>query len=69
MSKRTLAAIDSRIERAYYRACSGVQIDMMDIGRVFKEGRDAIAAAPGGITDEALGEKLRAFVLTIQKRS
>jgi hypothetical protein len=66
-SKRTLAAIDDRIDRCYRFACSGIAINMMDIGRVFKEGRDVIAAAPGGITDEALCEKLRAFVQTIRK--
>lgn len=54
-------AIDQRIEAAYYRNCSGVQIDIMDIGRVFKAGRAALAA--GQDVDAAIV----AFVQTIRK--
>lgn len=33
--------IDKEIERIYYATCRGVQIDIMDIGKVFAAGRAA----------------------------
>lgn len=36
--------IDKQIEQIYYRRCSGVQINIMDIGKVFAAGRAAYAA-------------------------
>lgn len=56
---------DKRVERLYYARCNGVQIDIMDIGRVFDTGRNAIAANPA-ITDAALGDAIAAFVQTIR---
>ena len=57
-------ATDRRIEQAYYRTCSGVQINVLDIGRVFAVGRASVAA---GDDDEALAAKVAAFVETIRK--
>lgn len=58
---------DKRIESLYYRHCSGVEIDIMDIGRVFKAGHAAIAENPA-IDDSALGAAIVAFVATIRKK-
>lgn len=55
---------DARVERAYYRTCAGVQIDVMDIGKVFAYGRTKIAE---GEDDAALGASIRAYVDTIRK--
>jgi hypothetical protein len=33
--------IDRLVEAAYYRQCSGVQIDMLDIEKIYAEGRRA----------------------------
>lgn len=57
--------IDKRIERLYYARCSGIQIGIMDIGKVFKAGYDAIAANEN-ITDVALGDTIAAYVETIR---
>jgi hypothetical protein len=56
-------AIDKRIETIYYRNCSGIQINIMDIPRVFAEGRKAIAE---GADDTALTAKIVAFVESIR---
>lgn len=53
---------DARIEAAYRRSCSGVQIDIMKIGSVFEHGRKLIA---GGHDDVALAAGLREFVDTL----
>lgn len=36
--------MDKQIEAIYYRRCAGIQIDIMDIGKVFTAGRVAILA-------------------------
>lgn len=54
---------DTLIERAYYAGCAGVQINMMDIPRIFRHGRDLLA---NGVTGDALRDQLRAFVETIR---
>lgn len=54
-----------RVELAYCRVCSGVQIDMMDIVKVFQVGEDALAQ---GATEVELEKTLVEFVATIRKR-
>lgn len=66
MPKQTKAEklIDQRIERAYYATCSGIQIDIMDIGKVFEAGRSAIKQ---GANDDDLRVTIRYFVEAIRK--
>jgi len=62
--KATKKQIDRRVEQAYYRSCSGIQINIMDIGRVFEAGRVSVA---GGADDVELETAIRAFVDTIRQ--
>lgn len=62
--KAAAKAIDVRIERAYGSACQGVQINILDIPKVFDEGRRALAA---GADDAALEEAIKAFVAKIRQ--
>jgi len=55
--------MDRRIDEAYRVNCAGMQIDIMDIGKVFVCGRRAIMA---GEDDEQLGRTIKAFVETIR---
>lgn len=59
---KAIKSVDRRIEAAYYRTCSGMQINIMDIGKVFAKGRELVAA---GVDDTALGEGLKACVNAI----
>ena len=62
-AKRIKAATDKTIERIYYATCSGVQINIMDISKVFAVGRASIAAND----DEAMTtRKIVEFVQTIR---
>jgi hypothetical protein len=61
-SRKKKDPADARIEKAYYRACSGVQINIMDISKVFDHGRKL---AESGVDDAKLGEELRRFVDTL----
>jgi hypothetical protein len=58
-------AADKRIERVYQAACSGIAINLMDIPKVFRAGREVLAADPN-ISDEGLGKLVRAYVETIR---
>jgi hypothetical protein len=64
--KRASLAADRWIERLYYQHCSGVQINVLDISKVFRVGTAAIAANPQ-ITDEQLAKVIVDFVNTIRK--
>lgn len=52
--------LDKTIEAAYYRRCSGVQISLLDIPRVFAEGKRAAAAG------EDIEAAIVAFVETVR---
>lgn len=56
-SKRQLTALDREIERIYYRRCGGVQINVMDIGKVFAAGREA--ASQGADVEAAIVAKVQ----------
>lgn len=43
-SRKQLAAIDRQIELTYYRVAQGVQISILDIGKIYAAGRAAIEA-------------------------
>lgn len=62
MTKKAKKAQDARINSAYCKFCSGLQINIMDITKVFREGERLIAA---GVDDAALGAGLRAFTEVI----
>lgn len=53
---------DVRISKAFYSTCSGIQIDIMDIPKVFAEGQAAINA---GADDEKLAEIVLNSVQTL----
>jgi hypothetical protein len=64
MSRRKPSAGDILIEKAYYSTCTGIQIDIMDIGKVFDHGRAVLAA---GASFDSLQSSIRSFVETIRK--
>lgn len=57
---------DKRIGAAFNARCSGIQIDIMDISKIYKHGQALIAA---GADDAALGDGIFAFVQTIRVSS
>lgn len=64
LTKRQEKKLDRQVEQAYYATCSGVQINIMDIGKVFKAGRQALA---DGADEEQLRAAIVEFVETIRK--
>lgn len=64
MTKAQQKKVDARITKAYTSSCNGIEIPMLEIPRIFKVGRDAVAA---GADDEALKAKIVEFVQTIRK--
>ncbi len=62
MAKKLSAKqIDKLVERAYYATCSGIQIDILNIGKVFEAGRKAYAEG------RDLNVAVREFVETIKE--
>jgi hypothetical protein len=55
--------IDLRIDLAYRKTCSGIQINMLDIPKVFAFGRIKIME---GEDDAALCNSIRAYVESIR---
>ena len=64
MTKKELKARDKRIERAYYKTCSGIQINIFDISKVFKAGHAALDA---GADEAGLEKAIFEFVQTIRQ--
>lgn len=64
MTRKQKALIDARISRVYGQRCSGVQISVMDMGKVMAVAQTAVAA---GVDDQALGDAIAAYVETIRK--
>ncbi len=67
MATRETAAVKAarrRVEQVYYANCSGIQIDMMDIPKVFDVGLKAIAE---GADDAVLQATIITFVESIRK--
>lgn len=56
---------DQRIERAYYATCRGIQVDIMDISKIFDHGRKLIEES--NVDDAALARGIREYVETIRK--
>lgn len=61
MTKKTVKG--DRVEVAYRARCSGIEINIMDISKVYAVGKRAIA---DGADDTALGDAIYAFVQTIR---
>jgi hypothetical protein len=55
---------DARIQRLYTARCSGIQINIMDIGKVFKVAEAGIVA---GMDDATLGDVIFAYVNEIRQ--
>jgi hypothetical protein len=62
--KRRVDAQDKIVERAYYATCSGIQVSILDIPKVFAFGRVKLDA---GEDFEALKSSVRNYVETIRK--
>ena len=60
MAKKKVDPIDAKVEQAFRKNCSGVQISIWDMGKVIDAGRKAIAE--GKDLDSAIVE----FVNTIR---
>ncbi len=63
-SKAEQKRIDKRVELAYYASCQNIQINVLDISKVFAVGRTAIAE---DADEDTLKAKIREFVETIRK--
>lgn len=61
IARRKKDPVDTLIERVFYATCSGVQIDILDIPKVFAAGRAAHARG------EDLVAAITSFVASIRK--
>jgi hypothetical protein len=59
MTKKELKAARARVERAYYKRCSGITINVMDIPKIFEAGVQIVAA---GVDDAMLEDAVAAIV-------
>jgi hypothetical protein len=57
--------VDKRIERLYYKTCSGIQISIWDMSKIMDVGRSALI--DNDLTDEQLGTIIRNYVETIRR--
>ena len=55
--------VDVRIEKLYHERCSGVQLNIMDLPKVWKYAR---SVAETGVNDVVLGDSIAAFVEKIR---
>lgn len=62
-AKQLAKQADKRIADAYYSKCSGIQINIMDICKVYARGRELIAQ---GADDSTLGAGILEYVNTIR---
>jgi len=51
-----------RVERAFYKRCSGIQIDIMKISEIMNHGIKAVEA---GVTDEQLENEIERLTKTL----
>ena len=65
-AKAARQGIDERISRVFMQNCSGIEIDITDIPKVFKAGRDAVSKHPE-MSDNQLTAIILDFVNTIRK--
>lgn len=62
---KSLRELDEKtIERIYYKRCSGLQVNVMDLGKIFEEGHRLIAA---GVNTTQLEDGIYNFTKTIAK--
>ncbi len=59
MTKKELKAARARVERAYYKRCSGITINVTDISRIFEAGVQIVAVG----VDDALLEDAMAVIV------
>lgn len=57
-------AKEARVSRAYARGCEGVQVSIMDLGKIFALGMSTIEE---GVDDAELEKRIAAYVETIRK--
>ena len=57
-------ANEKRVEQAFYTSCSGVQVNIMDLSKITREGLRLIET---GADDEHLANGVRTYVDTIRK--
>ena len=57
MTKKQKQLDEARIDRIFGLRCSGVQIPVMELGKIFRVGQAGIAL---GMNDDALGDAIAA---------